>query len=148
LPDVRACASRRVIKVWACCNEVPRSYTIEKPSELYLDGFIRPEETQMYSEYIDVFELSPFIDDKEGLDTLYRIYAEDKMWKGDLRLIIKGIFTKLDGGTLMKRQWSKYRVDCRRNCMKGHSCRICPNQLVIAKTMQDEGFTFTNEEEE
>lgn len=147
LPDVRACASRRVIKIWACCNEVPRSYTIEKPSELYLDGFIRPEDVQLYSEYIDVFELSPFVDDKEGLDTLYRIYAEDKKWKGDLQLIIKGIFTKIDGGTLMKQQWSKYRVDCRRNCMKGHSCRICPNQLVIAKTMQEEGFTFSDKEE-
>lgn len=147
LPDVRSCASRRLIKIWACCNEVPHSYTVKKPSELYLDGFIRPEEIQLYSEYIDIFELSPFINDKKGLDTLYRIYAKDKEWRGDLQLIIKGIFTKVDGGTLMKSQWGKYRVGCRRNCMKGHSCRICPNQLVIAKTMKEEGFTFSQEDE-
>jgi len=58
----------------------------------YNDGFkqffIRPEDVDIYGEYVDVIE---FYDSIEQQNVLYEVYFKDKEWNGKLREIIKGM---------------------------------------------------------
>ena len=53
-------------------------------------GWIRPEDTEVYGQYISVFEFyAPKMLEKES--TLYHIYAENKKWPGNLNLLIDNL---------------------------------------------------------
>lgn len=141
LNRVRRLADAAHKQIWCYANSV-REEIKQASGEEYLNAFIRPEEIDEYSKYIDMFFLQG-----SALDTIYKIYEKDKKWEGPLSDVINGTVPNICGNRLMNEEWSKYRLDCDRACIKGGGCRACPTQLTIAAQLQDIGFIFTGGQE-
>ena len=94
--------------------------------------FIRPEDVELYEQYIDVLE---FWGDRHKQPTFYKIYAIDKKWYGDLQEIITGFSAKLDSKFTIPR-FSEKRVRCGRSCLKGGICQLCDRIEELSKTLE------------
>lgn len=105
--------------------------------------FIRPEDIDTYSMYIDVVE---FFGDIDKTEVLYKIYAIDKKWMGRLDEIIIGFDGDLDSRFILPK-FASYRTNCRKKCLKGGSCHICEAIEELSKTLADKGFMFTIKKE-
>ena len=97
--------------------------------------FIRPEDIDIYAEYIDTFEFwGP--DDRQAT---YRKIYEKREWYGDLSEIIFGLKISLDSRTIIP-VWASTRTDCGRKCLQGKRCSICErisriSDLLIEKNL-------------
>lgn len=94
--------------------------------------WIRPEDTILYEEYIDIYEFA--YDNYEQQKVYYDIYFNDKKWFGDLKEIIFGLKDSLDSTCLLPR-FAEKRIRCGRSCMKGGSCQMCKVIVELAKTL-------------
>lgn len=76
-------------------------------------GWIRPEDIQIYEEFIDIFEFyAPKALDKEA--TLYKVYAEKKNWPGNLNLLIDYLNFDFDNRLLYdEKNFAKHRINCK-----------------------------------
>ena len=91
--------------------------------------WVRPEDAWMYEEYVDVFEFTQCEISKE--EALYRIYAEQKEWPGELQLIV----TNLDYPGLNRMilpEVTDRRLNCGQRCIQGAACRLCYRALDLA----------------
>jgi hypothetical protein len=100
--------------------------------EPYLDhkngicgGWIRPEDTEAYSKYIDVFEFfAPKMLEKEA--TLYHIYAENKQWPGNLNLLIDFLNIDINNNAIYDEEgFAEKRMNCKHRCMSNKTCHYC-----------------------
>lgn len=105
--------------------------------------FIRPEDIDEYSTYIDVVE---FFGDVDKTEVLYKIYAIDKKWMGKLNEIIIGFDGDLDSRFILPK-FSTYRANCRKKCLKGQNCRICEAIEELSKTLENKGLMFNVKKE-
>ena len=109
------------------------------PNVAYLDGFIRkdgvcgtwvrPEDMHLYEDIIDTVEFSNCDIKKE--QALYRIYAEQKAWPGDLSFIINGLEHK-GVNRMLTEELTTMRMNCHQRCMDIGSCRYCYRALDLA----------------
>ena len=89
---------------------------------------IPPRFLRNYStiDYIDFSE-----DNQVKEDTLYKIYAIDQRWDGDLSELISGLNTEIDERYLIKDRnlnFSAMRKNCKQKCLRstnGKSCHSC-----------------------
>lgn len=98
--------------------------------------FIRPEDTPIYEQYVDVFE---FFGDTNRINIMYDVYAVDKEWFGTLDELIIGIHSKIDNRTLTG-VFPVRRIKCGKRCMKGKGCNICEIAADLASTLHENGF--------
>ena len=98
--------------------------------------FIRPEDTYIYENYVDVFE---FVGEPSKVQTFYKIYAKDFMWLGDLAMLVNGLDTKLEGSAILS-AFGESRVGCKRKCLSGKSCRICYHAQELSATLAENGY--------
>lgn len=93
-------------------------------------SWVRPEDVDKYDQYIAAFEFyAPNNLKKEA--ALYRIYAEDKSWPGNLSLLID--YLEVDANNQIiydEENFAKRRMNCGQICQKGKHCRFCYNQLI------------------
>ena len=102
------------------------SLTEYKETDPLKGFFIRPEDVDFYSSYIDIIEfLNPIIQ-----DALYDIYTKG-FFMGQLNQIIFGIKENIDTQDIPK-SFCEKRLNCNRKCLKGGSCDTC--RLVITLT--------------
>ena len=94
--------------------------------------FIRPEDLDIYSKYIDVIE---FYQVDNQLDTYYKIYAIDKKWFGKLNEIIKDFDTDIDNRYIIPK-FAENRIKCGKKCFKGSPCSRCENIEKLADTLE------------
>lgn len=98
-------------------------------------GWIRPEDVDIYGEYISVLEFyAPKALDKEA--TFYHIYAENKKWPGNLNFLIDGL--KIDANNQMiydEENFAKRRMNCRQRCMQTGTCHYCIDQIKFMDTI-------------
>ena len=94
--------------------------------------FIRPEDVDTYSQWVDVIE---FFGDVSREDVYYRIYAIDKRWFGDLREIIMGMNFSLDSRYIVP-QFGEVRGKCGLKCLRGARCRICDETLKTTENIR------------
>lgn len=110
---------------------------IAQSSWYYIDDlkkfFIRPEDTDFYGQYVDVFE---FFGDKEYTDLYYDIYSNKKEWFGDLKEIIIDFNKTLDSRCIVD-FFADKRIKCQKKCLKGFDCRICDRIEDLAKTFHN-----------
>lgn len=90
--------------------------------------WIRPEDVDIYSEYIDVLEFSG---NKNQEQALYRIYAEQKKWDGDLNMIVQDINHEASN-RLIPPIFAERRVKCAQRCQENGKCRFCYRILDLA----------------
>lgn len=112
----------RAVPNVACFGEIPTKNGI-------FGTWIRPEDVELYEDYIDTFEFEDCDMKKES--ALYRIYAEQKVWNGPLAMIISNIETKAENH-LISQDATKIRINCGQRCQKADRCRICERALRLA----------------
>ena len=92
--------------------------------------FIRPDDIDLYAPYADVIEF-------EGLeyqDNFYNIYAKQKLFYGNLNQIIYDFQDAIDNKGLIS-LFTKRRIDCGRECLKGGRCKRCFSLAKINQQM-------------
>lgn len=115
-----------------------QSHSAETPS-LYT-FFIRPEDIEIYSKYVDVFEL---ITDENRVDIICKVYQQGK-WFGKINEIIPSFHSELDNRQILN-AFALSRIKCDKKCFYGGSCKICKrveefaevldkNNLILRKT--------------
>jgi hypothetical protein len=99
----------------------------------YADGvpgpWIRPEDVELYEPYVDTIEFSRVNLEQER--ALYRIYAEQKAWSGDLGMIIQDI-NYLGVNRMIHSDITKTRLNCGQKCQENGYCRLCWRMLDLA----------------
>lgn len=99
--------------------------------------FIRPEDTDLYEEYVDVFEL---FGDVHKLSVTYEVY-KDKQWKGYIGNLVKGLpdLFSLDAAA----PFGEYRLNCGQKCYKCHMCTV---QKELNNIMDQNNLKIVKEE--
>ena len=100
--------------------------------------FIRPNDIDLYKDYIDTFEF--YIDEFSPvrLNALYEIYTKDKQWFGKLNEIIVGYEGEEDNRFIIP-LFGEKRLNCGKRCMKGlePSCHICERVIELGETLKN-----------
>lgn len=94
-------------------------------------SWIRPEDLDLYENYIDIIEFEDCDLAKER--ALYRIYKEDKAWPGELNMLISNFnypgLNRLIPPTILTQR----RLICGQKCQEGSACRLCENYIKLAQ---------------
>lgn len=103
--------------------------------------FIRPEDIEEYSQYIDTVE---FWGPLNRQDILRRIYSKGK-WYGDLQEIILDFDLSLDSMRIVP-GFAQARMNCDRKCMKGGNCKICDLTYSIGQTLKEKQLVISQKQ--
>lgn len=98
--------------------------------------WIRPEDTELYEQYVDVFELCR-TDDKQSV--IYEVY-KNQQWLGQLEDIILDFDTTLDNTSLDPR-FGQERINCGKRCNYGR-CNLCTEMEDLAARFKLVGITI------
>lgn len=94
--------------------------------------WIRPEDIDLYSNYIDTIE---FFGTPQQQGILVKVYSEIKQWFGPLNEIIIGLNESIDSRYIVK-EFGERRLHCQKNCRKGGKCRVCHRVLELSKLLE------------
>ena len=92
-------------------------------------GWFRPEDLEKI-EAIDVCEIIN-IDNRKG-QALYRIYAENHEWPGELYMLIDDIQDKTIYNRMIPPEFQERRSNCRMRCQSGGHCHYCETLTYLA----------------
>lgn len=100
--------------------------------------WIRPEDTELYENYVDVFE---FYTRGDRLSVIYEIYSK-RQWKGEIGQLITDCDLKIDNTTIAP-YFARHRLSCRRKCLvdKGY-CNMCFQIENLAEHFAAAGVTI------
>lgn len=99
--------------------------------------FIRPEDVDIYSEYVDVLE---FYDSVNQQNVLYDVYFKSKEWNGKLREIIKRLDDNVNNYYILGNEFANRRIKCGKKCLKDNSrrkCELCERLIELADTLEN-----------
>lgn len=92
-------------------------------------SWIRPEDLELYEPYITAIEFEDCNIKKE--QALFRIYAEQKSWPGDLGMIITNL--NYPGiNRMIPSELTKRRMNCGQRCQFNNHCKLCYRYLDLA----------------
>lgn len=93
--------------------------------------WIRPEDVELYSEYIEVLEFENADVKKEA--TLFNIYAQDHEWLGDLNDLITNLnYPRSVKNNLIYSDCAVARLTCGQKCQENGHCNICRRAFGLA----------------
>lgn len=130
LATIAPIAEREVVQIRCYANIAQSSW---KFGNGFKDFYIRPEDVDYYSNFVDVIEFYNSIDQQ---NVLYEVYFKDKEWNGKLREIIKGLTSDIDNYYLLGSEFAKRRVKCEKKCLKGEKCRLCDELSDLADSLE------------
>ena len=110
--------------------------------------FIRPEDIDLYSDYIDTIEF--YFKEKEyhSINVLYEVYAKDKKWFGLLNEIIINYNGQEDNRFIFP-NFGNARLNCGKRCLKQKTCKICDRILQLNSVLKEKNiFIEINNEED
>lgn len=119
LPKVKEITKKRGCQV-RCYPNIAQSAWSGIPA--IKQFFIRPEDIETYAKYVDVFEL---LGRNESIETLYKIYAKDQRWLGQLHEVVASFHDKNVFNASIDYFFAISRIKCGKRCMKGRECNIC-----------------------
>ena len=105
--------------------------------------FIRPEDVEIYSEYVDIMELWGEL---SHINIYYKIYAIDKKWFGELSECIIGFNDKEFDSRHILPMFAEKRIKCGKKCFKGSKCQVCNYIQNLSKTLKDKGLILTKKD--
>ena len=136
LPRVSEYLKSKGIRIRAFANVCQSSW---RQTPAFKTFFIRPEDVDIYDEYIDVLEF--FYERPDQQNVLYRVYSKEKKWAGNLSEIIFGFNEEVDSRCLLP-EFATKRLNCGKKCYRGHHCEFCERALRLSKTMRDSNLVF------
>lgn len=105
------------------------------PKNEIINTWVRPEDVKYYEPYIDTFEFNCVSLREEEI--LFKVYAKDRIWNGNLNLLIKGLNENIDNRAL-KDDFGEMRINCQQKCCRTGNCHYCYNAFRFAKAIQKE----------
>ena len=97
----------------------------------YSGTWIRPEDIDYYSRYIETCEF--FTETLEQERALFRIYSKDKEFVGPIGLIIQDLIDEPAYNDLINPEYIAVRTYCKQRCETGEKpCSICKNLFHLA----------------
>ena len=96
--------------------------------------WVRPEDVQYYEGGIYVFEFENANLEQER--TLYDVYAEQKVWNGNLYFLITNLNVHCDNRGLPD-DIGQVRANCGQRCMQTGSCHFCQTAFMFEKTLRE-----------
>lgn len=102
--------------------------------------WIRPEDVEKYEKYINILEFYINGDNKIQKEaTLFKIYAEDKNWPGNLSIIIDFLNYNVDNRLFYdENNLAERRMNCQMKCKtRPGACRYCENQFKFEKILKN-----------
>lgn len=100
--------------------------------------FIRPEDINIYSTFVDVFEL---VSDQERQAVLLKIYQQGK-WLGKIKEVIPSFKDDLDNRYILN-TFGMIRSKCGKRCMyRLGSCNICDHFLNVAESLKNNNIVI------
>lgn len=123
---------------------VNKCYNGYMPRENGICGtYIRPEDIETYSAYIDHFEF----DSKDSIKkeyALYRIYVEDKNWPGNLNTLLINFGVDVDNRGFEvipyenddKKFFAHRRMTCGQKCQGISNCNFCNSTINFINQLQ------------
>lgn len=126
--------------VRAIVHDTPLRMTVNNAVTHHLGGYrslesqwVRPEDQDIYDKYIDAFDFYTNHDlTKEA--TLYHIYAENKKWPGNLKMLIDGLDCNIDN-TCLPFDFGTVRAKCKQRCMERGTCHYCANAILFSQKL-------------
>lgn len=95
------------------------------------DFFIRPDDIDLYSNYIDTFE---FWAEESRQNVLYEVYQNDKFWYGNLEDLIAGYQGHTMNADLLP-IFANKRLNCGKKCKYGRKCEWCHKVDHLSKVL-------------
>ena len=133
LDKVSSIAKKENIKIRCYANIAQVDDNLNKYNDGFKQFFIRPEDVDIYGEYVDVIE---FYDSIEQQNVLYEVYFKDKEWNGKLREIIKGMDNQVNNYYILGKEFAQRRIKCSRKCLKGERCQLCERTIELANSLE------------
>lgn len=96
--------------------------------------FIRPEDVELYEEYVDVLEIFR-LDIRQS--TVYEVYKQEQ-WLGALDFLIMDFKAGISN-THIEPHFGKTRLNCGKRCAFG-KCNVCKNIEQLSKSLEDAGL--------
>ena len=96
-------------------------------------AYIRPEDLYLYDDDTTTIEFGAPAKDQE--EVLYRLYAHDKKWPGDLNMVITTLNVEpAPMNRMIGPDFGKYRLNCGQRCVEGDTlqCHLCHNHMSLA----------------
>lgn len=137
LQEVAALCHNRGVRIRVYPN-VAQASVREAPA--LMKFFIRPEDAELYAQYIDVFEF--WCEDIQ--QHIYRKIYQNGEWYGPLREIIKDFDCDIDSRRLLP-VFGSIRINCGKRCLKGRPCHICDKLYDISKTLESSNVIIKKE---
>lgn len=110
--------------------------------------FMRPEDIDLYSQYIDTCQFYIRNNSVNNLNVLYQVYSKDKKWFGKLNEIIIGYDGQEDSRFIIP-QFGVRRLDCEKRCIYEirYPCKICDRVAELSETLKkNEIYVVINKE--
>ena len=90
--------------------------------------WIRPEDVPTYEPYIEILE---FIGNQKQEQALYRIYAEQHAWSGELGMLIQDLNYPCTN-RMIPSDLAEARLNCRQRCQEFGNCHLCYRYMDLA----------------
>ena len=132
LDKISEVAKRNNVKV-RCYANIAQAWNT-KQSNGFKNFYIRPEDVDFYSQYVDVIEFYNSVD-KQNI--LYEVYFHDKEWNGDLREIIQGLKLKINNYYILGSEFARRRSQCMKKCLKDQRCELCDRLADLAESLEN-----------
>ena len=123
---------------------IPLRATVNVAHEGYFerrDGvngtWIRPEDLYLYKETVEVVDFADCDINKE--QALFRIYAEQHKWPGQLDLLISNLGAS-PTNRMLPPELGKARLNCGQRCAAKGACRICYRYFTLADPALIKGY--------
>lgn len=95
--------------------------------------WIRPEDVEIYEEYIDTMQF--YFTTLQQEETLFKIYHTQKTWPGNLNILVPDL--NFTGSNRYIRDHMERRLSCKQKCEENpRACQYCQLILTMAQPKQ------------
>lgn len=144
IKDVSILAKKHNKSLRAFCNVCQSSWEHTPSLKTF---FIRPDDIDLYANYIDTFEFYVKDRDYQRINVLFEIYTQDKTWFGLLKEIIFNYKGEQDNRFIFP-NYGNAKLNCGKRCLKGKPCKNCDKILQLNSILKEKGIFIKFEKED
>lgn len=123
------------VKFRMVVNDAAPRYLNTPMYRVNVDGsYVRPEDVNLYSDYIDTMEFEINYGDYKKEETLLDIYKSG-IWPGNLNLLINNFNVDIDN-RIIPETFGETRINCGQRCMRNKTCRFCENATTLSSKLR------------
>ena len=107
--------------------------------------WVRPEDTELYNEYITSFEFAEV--DLQAERALLHIYKDNGVWPGNLNLLFTNFGVNVDNRGMLE-DLAEKRIRCGQRCMRSGRCHYCETAVKFSEALRKHKKELTEKKEE